>query len=92
MKFVDTATNREQRFSIGRELESGRYYLSIPVSNRLCDYEEYYETDRAAHDGYPGNLAELAAFASRCRARLCDDLLLVPPGSDRGVAQDLSPG
>ncbi|HEY1231671.1 MAG TPA: hypothetical protein VGF26_30595 [Ramlibacter sp.] len=85
MKFVDTATDREHRFSIGRELESGRYYLSIPVSNRLCDYEEYYEIGRAAHDGYPGNLAELAAFASRCRSRLCDDRLLVPPGPDRGV-------
>lgn len=86
MKFAETATNREQRFSIGRELESGGCYLSIPVSNRLCDYEEYYEIGRAAHDGYPGNVAELAAFASRCRARLCDDVLLVPPGSDRGVA------
>jgi hypothetical protein len=86
MKFVDTATDREQRFSIGRELESGGYYLSIPVSNRLCDYEEYYAISREAHDGYPGNLAELAAFASRCRSRLCDDLLLISPGSDRGVA------
>jgi hypothetical protein len=86
MKFVDTETNREHRFSIGQELESGRYYLDIPVSNRLSDYEEYYETDRAAHDGYPGNLAELAAFASRCRARMCDELLIIPPGPDRGVA------
>jgi hypothetical protein len=86
MKFVETATNREHRFSIGRERDSGRYYLAIPVSNRLCDYEEYYETDRAAHDGYPDNLAELAAFASRCRARLCDELLLISPGPDRGVA------
>lgn len=86
MKFADTATNREHRFSIGREIESGRYYLAIPVSNGMCDYEEYYETDRAAHDGYPGNLAELAAFATLCRARLCDGLLLTQPGSDRGVA------
>jgi hypothetical protein len=85
-KFVDTAVNREHRFSIGRELESGGYYLAIPVSNRLSDYEEYYRIERAAHDGYPGNLAELAAFASRCRARTCDELLLVPPGADRGVA------
>ena len=86
MKFLDTATSREHRFSIGRELESGRCYLSIPVSNRLCDYEEYYELDRAAHDAYPANLAEIAVFARRCRARLCDDLLLVPAGADRGEA------
>jgi hypothetical protein len=86
MKFVGTATNREHRFSIGQEIESGRCYLAIPVSNRLSDYEEHYETDRAAHYTYPGNLAELAAFASRCRARMCDELLIIPPGADRGVA------
>jgi len=84
MKFTDTAANREHRFSIGRELESGRYYLSIPVSNRLCDYEEYYEIDRSIHDAYPGNLAELVALANRCRTRMCDDLLMIPPGRDRG--------
>lgn len=84
MKFSDSAANREHRFSIGRELESGRYYLSIPVSNRLSDYEEYYEIDQSSHDAYPGNVAELAAFADRCRARMCDDLLIVAPGLDRG--------
>lgn len=30
-----------------------RRYLSIPLSNRLCKYEEYYEISREAHDGYP---------------------------------------
>lgn len=85
MEFLDTTANREHRFSIGREVESGRYYLAIPVSNRLCDYEEYYEIPRSSHDAYPGNLVELVALATRCRARMCDDLLLVPPGMDRGV-------
>jgi hypothetical protein len=86
MNFVDTVTCRTERFSIGREAESGRYYLSVPVSNRLCDYEEYYEIAKAAHDAYPVNLAELAAFAGGCRARLNDGLLMVTPGTDRGVA------
>jgi hypothetical protein len=84
MKFADTTVNREHRFSIGRELESGRYYLSIPVSNRLCDYEEYYEIDQSRHDAYPGNVSELVALAVRCRARMCDDLLIGAPGLDRG--------
>jgi hypothetical protein len=84
MKFVDTAINREQRFSIGREAESGLYYLSIPVSNRLCDYEEYYQIPKAVHDAYPGNLAELIEFARQCRGRLNDHLLFLKPGSDRG--------
>jgi hypothetical protein len=84
MKFADTATNREHRFSIGRELESGRYYLSIPVSNRLSDYEEYYDIEQSSHDAYPGNVTELIALADRCRARMCDDRLIIPPGLDRG--------
>jgi hypothetical protein len=85
MKFVDTATSREQRFSIGQETESGRYYLSIPVSNRLCDYEEYYLISKHAHDAYPSNLEALREFAQQCRERRHDDLLYLAPGSDRGV-------
>lgn len=85
MNFVDTATCVPERFSIGHEVDSGRCYLAIPVSNRLCDYEEYYEIPRQAHDGYPGNLAELAAFADECRRRLHDERLFLQPRADRGV-------
>ena len=86
MRFTDTAVNRDQRFAIGVELESGRCYLSIPVSNRLADYEEHYEITRSTHDAYPSNAAELIAFAANCRLRRNDHLLFVPPGPDRGVA------
>ena len=65
MKHAETAVDRDHRFTIGRDLESGRHYLSIPVSNRLCDYEEYYEIAKATHDAYPANLAELIAFAEQ---------------------------
>ena len=33
MKFLDTYVSKDQRFSIGTEMQSGRHYLSIPVSN-----------------------------------------------------------
>jgi len=85
MEFVDTATNRALRFSIGRESSSGRHYLAIPVSNALTDYEEYYEIPAALHDGHPGNTPELAEFAARCRQRRNDHLLFLAPGKDRGV-------
>jgi hypothetical protein len=85
MKFTDTAVNREQRFSIGQEIESGNYYLSIPVSNRLCDYEEHYSISQSMHDAYPGNLPELVEFANQCRQRCNDQLLFLKPGSDRGI-------
>ena len=43
MEFEDTYINKDHRFSLGKELNSGKYYLSIPVSNQMVDYEEYYE-------------------------------------------------
>ena len=43
MKFGDTYFSRDDRYSIGIESTSGRYYASIPVSNGIVDYEEYYE-------------------------------------------------
>jgi hypothetical protein len=85
-RFQDTYVNSAERFSVGQELDTGRFYLSIPVSNRLADYEEYYEISREAHDRYPHNPAELSGFAEKCRRRECDHLLFIKPGSDRGVA------
>jgi len=86
MNFVDTAVNKIRRYSIGRETESGRYYLSIPVSNRMVDYEEYYEISAELHDGYPANSALVDEFADQCRRQAHDALLFQEPGSDRGVA------
>ena len=86
MKFIDSAVNKAKRYSIGREAESGRYYLSIPVSNRLVEYDEYYEISAELHDGYPGNQALVDAFAERCRKRMNDGLLFLQPGTDRGIA------
>jgi hypothetical protein len=50
LKFKDVVVCRSERFSIGIEESSGRFYLSIPVSNGLVDYEEYYEIDREAFE------------------------------------------
>jgi hypothetical protein len=86
MKFTNTRVNRSMRYCIGIELVSGRPYLSIPVSNRLVDYEEYYEISKEMHDDYPSNIEAINAFAEKCRNRLCDHLLFLKPGSDRGVA------
>lgn len=86
MRFIDTAVNREKRFSIGRDAESGRHYLSIPVANRLADYEEYYEISAELHDCYPVNKPVLSQFAEECRQQLHDALILQKPGTDRGIA------
>jgi hypothetical protein len=86
MRFSDTATEEQARFTIGRELDSGRYFLSIPVSSGLVDYEEYYEITAAMHDSYPGNREALCAFADACRRHERDALLIQKPGRNRGVA------
>ena len=85
MRFQDTHVNSSERFSVGQELESGHFHLSIPVGNRLVDYEEYDEISRECHDGYVHNLAELSEFAKKCRSRECDHLLFIKPGSDRDI-------
>lgn len=86
MKFNDAFVSRELRFSLGVEEESGRFYLSIPVANRMVDYEEYYEIDRAAFERYRTDPAAAAGFLERCRNREADELLILKPGKDRGVA------
>jgi hypothetical protein len=85
MRFQDTHVNSLERFSVGQELDSGRYYLSIPVSNRLADYEEYYEISKECHDRFVGDPTELLELVKKCRRRECDRLLFIKPGSDRGV-------
>jgi len=38
----DAFFSREDRYSLGVDLDSGRYFASIPVSNGVVDYEEYF--------------------------------------------------
>ena len=85
MKSRDKLVNREHRFSIGIEEDSGKYYLSIPVSNGLVDYEEYYEIDHDAFDKFRTDPDQAASFAEECRSRLMDDRLIQKPGSNRGT-------
>ena len=85
MIFNDTKTNTDERFTIGIEESSGKSYVSIPVSNRMVDYDEY-QIDRAYYDLYLTDLTAALEFVKRCRNRELDELLFCKPGSDRGVA------
>ncbi|WP_077046709.1 hypothetical protein [Pseudomonas sp. KK4] len=77
MKFSDAFKSREHMFSIGVEETTGRFYVSIPVSNGMVDYEEYYEIDRASFDLFQKD---------PCRRRELDNLLIVQTGANRGTA------
>jgi hypothetical protein len=77
--------SRQHLYSLGRDVKLNCNILSIPVSNRLIDYEEYYKlTDEQYHSFIEDeNLAR--QFADECRQHLHDDLLTLQPGTDRGV-------
>jgi hypothetical protein len=85
MKFEDTFFSSEDRYSIGVESISGRYYASIPVSNGIVDYEEYYDLTRDQYDEFLHNSAAAIAFIEACRRRERDGLLFQRPGTNRGT-------
>ncbi|MBK5396543.1 hypothetical protein JFU47_07405 [Pseudomonas sp. TH39(2020)] len=83
--FNDTQINTDERFTIGIEEVSGKHYVSIPVSNRMVDYDEHYQTDRASYNLYLTNSTAALEFVKRCRNRELDKLLFFKPGTDRGT-------
>ncbi|ETZ97078.1 hypothetical protein I546_7164 [Mycobacterium kansasii 732] len=85
MKFDDTYFSRDDRYSIGIETSSGRYYASIPVSNGIVDYEEYYELTQDQYREFLRDRRAAIEFIEACRRREHDDLLLQKPGTNRGT-------
>ena len=84
MKFNDLFFSKEKYFSVGIEEETGDYYVSIPVSNRHVDYEEYYWIDEQEFNKHKNDLIKLEYIADECRRRLRDKYLIIKPGTDRG--------
>ena len=84
MRFRDLYVSRAELFSVGIEEESGDHYVSIPVSNRLVDYSEYYRIDADTFERHAGDLTGLRYVAEEARARLRDADLFLQPGTDRG--------
>jgi hypothetical protein len=85
MKFDDTFASRRHRYWLGVEADSGRYYASIPVVNSTIDYIEYYWIMPEQYKAFMGNETLAVDFITECRRREHDDLLVYPPGGDRGI-------
>jgi hypothetical protein len=85
MKFEDTFFSRDDRYSLGVESTSGRNYASIPVSNGIVDYEEYYEVTPSQYREFLTDRDAAIAFVESCRRHERDDLLIQQPGSNRGT-------
>ena len=71
-------------YALLREIESGSAFLSLPVSNRLCGYGEYYRLTEEELSQMATDAEAAINFARKCGRREMDDRLLLPPGSDRG--------
>lgn len=85
MKFEDTYFSREHRYSLGVEAISQRHYASIPVSNGIVDYEEYYALTPQEYQSFLENPNAAIEFVEECRRHEHDELLLEKPGSNRGT-------
>ncbi len=81
----DDHVDRGNRWAIGTRGD-GRRVLSIPVTNGLVDYEEEYVLRQDEYAAILNDPDLGLALADRCRARLEDARLVLPPGSRRGVA------
>ena len=86
LSFKDVFVSEEGRYSIGFEQTRRKYYLSIPVSNALVDYEEYYKISKSDFEKFRAFPDAARHFADRCRKRKMDHRLMIKPGRDRGVA------
>jgi hypothetical protein len=86
MRFHDVAVNRDERYSLGIEQHSGRYYVSIAASNGMLDYEEYYEIDGDLFEQYRADLDSALPFVLRCRNHHEDPRLMYQPSTHRGAS------
>lgn len=85
MRFSDVFVSRADRYSVGIELDSGRHYVSIPVSNGVVDYEEYYAISLEQSDAFLADTSAAVEFVEACRRHQHDDLLILKPGTNRGA-------
>ncbi len=85
MKFKDMKFSKENRFTLGVEEESGKYYLSLPVtSTGVADFEEYYAISVEEFLLFFADLDNATDLLKRCRERREDNRLMIKPGKNRG--------
>ena len=85
MRFESAFVSSKHRYSLGVEVDSGRYYMAIPVSNQMVDYIEYYKLGDEEYVEMSSDGSLAVDFADSCRRRERDDRLFMKPGADRGV-------
>ena len=74
--FKDVKINREFRYSLGKEITTGKCYLSFPVRNSYVDYIEYYELSLEQLNIFMKNEED---FLDKCKRRKKDELMAFFP-------------
>jgi hypothetical protein len=77
--------SRDHNYWLGKDPESGRHLLGIPVSSPMVDYIESYWIDDENYQSFLQNQDLAIEFAEACRRREHDDLLTHRPGKYRGT-------
>ncbi len=75
---------KEEWFSVDQDLDTQKYYLSIPVFNGYAQYDEDYELLPDEFEALMKNEAALRALVQKCRDRKNDARLRLKPGRIRG--------
>lgn len=83
-RYDETLFSAEHRFSIGSDNKTGGYYLAIPVSNGVIDYDERYHITVEQYRAFVADLTSALDFVGGCRRREHDDQLIYPPVDRRG--------
>jgi hypothetical protein len=84
MNFVTIFLNKTERFSIDLETKFQKISVTIPVSNGLAEYEEFYEISEGELELFTNDDTLLKSFVHDCKNRKNDDRLLYKPGRLRG--------
>lgn len=77
--------SEENRYGLGVDTDSGKRFLAIPVTIGVADYNEYYEVTDELFARFLTDSGAALGFAEECRLREHDELLIVPPGWNRGI-------
>jgi hypothetical protein len=85
MRFEDDYSSKADRYSIGTETDSGRHYVSIPVSNGFVDYEEHYAVSADQYQLFLRDSSAAVLFVEACRRHEHDNRLIQRPGTNRGT-------
>lgn len=77
--FSDIKVSKEERYALGKEITTDKYYLSFPLRNGYVDYSEYYEISPEQLDEFLTNEDVLIDFLTKCRRRKMDNLMIFYP-------------